>query len=254
MRKTSYISKKLSDSVLGLALLTAPITLPQPSIDEVSDSASFEAPSKKSVLGRFLETEIEGRIERVSGKPMTTSERKKRSHEIAIAIAEASYVYNVDPFLILSMIEVESRYNAAAVGLHGEKGLMQIKPSTARWISPVTDELHDCDLHQVRCNLMMGASYVSHLQQKVEKRRGQSEEGGLELSTPVLFREHVLRSYNLGPAKANRLANERTPASETAEETAATDTEMPEVVPYATKIGKKADRMRSRYLTLAMNH
>ncbi len=248
MRKSSYISKTLSDSVLGLALLTAPLSLPQPAIEAAHDSTAFETTSKKSVLGLFLETEIESRIERVSGKPMKNSERRSRAREIAFAIAEASYVHNVDPFLLLSMIEVESRYNTAAVGLHGEKGLMQIKPTTARWISPVTDELHECDLHQIRCNVMTGASYVAHIQQKVEKLRGQTEADGIELSTPILFREYVLRSYNLGPAKAKRIALDRVPAAEPAE------VGQVETVPYATKIGKKADRMRSRYLTLAMNH
>lgn len=241
MRKFSYIPKTLSDSFLGFALLTVPISLPQPSIDDRSDSATFEHRPQETVLGRFLQTEIESRIERVSGKSFTAAERASRSRDVALAVAEASYVYGVDPFLLLSMIEVESRYNVAAVGLHGEKGLMQIKPSTARWIAPIVHELYNCDLHEVRCNVMTGANYVRHIQIKTEKRRA-SDDDSLELTTPVRFREHVLRSYNLGPAKANRLASDRTPATESA------------VVPYATKIGKKADRMRSRYLALAMTH
>lgn len=250
MRTITYISKTLSDSVLGVALLTLPLSLPQPAIHDVNEIASFEGSyepvQRETALGRFLQSEIEQRIERVSGKSFEPSLRRQMSRDIAMAVAEASYINDVDPFLLLSMIEVESRYNKAAVGLHGEKGLMQIKPSTALWVAPEKDELYACNLHEIRCNIMMGASYVGFLQRKVEKRRARAEdpEQLAELATPKLFRQHVLRSYNLGPAKANRIADERGPAMENPEN---------ETIPYATKIGRKADRMRSRYLALAMN-
>lgn len=233
MRKSSCISKRLSDSVLGLALLTVPLSLPGPAIDDVLEAVAPQAAVSETALGRFLETEIEGRMEKVSGHSIEKSELRARSHEIAVAVAEASYLHEVDPFLLLSMIEVESRYNSNAKGLHGEIGLMQMKPTTARWIAPVTDQLYDCDLHGIRCNVMMGATYVSHIQ-RVTKARDEQHESF------QLFRAHVLRSYNLGPAKANRLEFERAPASDG------------DPVPYAVKIAWRADRMHSRYLAAAI--
>ncbi|CAN5628264.1 hypothetical protein BH10BDE1_BH10BDE1_10000 [soil metagenome] len=247
MRNISNISKRISDSVLGLALIATPLGFlagPLSGDDAVlstESAASTPSIAQTSSLGKFLESEITGRIERVSGRRFEAAVRNQRSREIASAVAEASYLYDVDPFLLLSMIEVESRYHADAVGLHGEIGLMQIKPSTARWIAPVTDALFNCDLHEVRCNIMMGASYVGHLQQKVEKqRRNQDELTAQNLATAPQFREHVLRSYNLGPAKANRLASDRVPAAEG------------DPAPYATKIAWRTDRMRSRYLVAAL--
>ena len=37
-------------------------------------------------------------------------------------------IYNVDPSLVLSVIQVESDYKADAIGAHGEVGLMQLRP------------------------------------------------------------------------------------------------------------------------------
>lgn len=243
MRNSSYLSKRISDSVLGLVLVVTPLSFLVRPIGQGA-RAPVEEPSavQTSSLGKFLESEISNRIERVSGQPLSPEVRSLRSREIASAIAEASYLHSVDPFLLLSMIEVESRYQADAVGLHGELGLMQIKPSTARWVTPVTDEFYGCDLHQVRCNVMMGATYVSHLQHRIAKQRNTKDEVLREsLATPPFFREHVLRSYNFGPARANRLAKEglateRLPANEI------------QVTSYATKVATRTDRMKQRYL------
>ncbi len=242
MRKSSYISKTVSDSVLGLALLAVPMTYLASATNSQSliadDSQESVSPLAHHAVGHFLETEIQERIERVSGKTLDMPTRVSRSREIALAITEASETYNVDPFLLLGMIEVESRYNVHAVGTQGELGLMQIKPATAQWIAPVTDALFACDLHAIRCNIMSGARYMSHIQTRTQKRRAALlETAGLggALSTDASIREHVLRSYNLGPAKANRLSLNRVPANES------------DVVPYATKIASRADRLRSRF-------
>ena len=227
MRKNSYIR---------LALLALPLSLPAPAFDEAHDFDFHAKAPVTTTLGSFLESEVENRIEKVSGHKLQKFELAARSIEIAMALAEASYVHKVDPFLLLSMIEVESRYDVTAVGLHGELGLMQIKPSTARWIAPISDELYNCDLHGIRCNIMMGASYVGHLQNRTGTRH-----------TIALFREHVLRSYNLGPARANRMESARLPATEFTHQVAGDSG----AASYASKIAKHADRLRSRYLAVA---
>ena len=236
----------MSDSVLGLALLAAPLTYLIAPMNEshvqIADQESGEtsSPLAHHQVGHFLESEIQERMERVSGKKIEAEVRMARSREIAMAIIEASETYKVDPFLLLGMIEVESRYNVHAVGTQGELGLMQIKPATAQWIAPVTDALFACDLHEVRCNIMSGARYMGHIQTRTEKRRtALLESVGLTggLSADASVREHVLRSYNLGPAKANRLLPDRTLASEGQD------------APYATKIARRADRLRDRFKT-----
>jgi len=47
-------------------------------------------------------------------------------------VRSASYRYDVDPYLVLGMIKVESNFNAYAVSHKGAKGLMQLMPGTAR--------------------------------------------------------------------------------------------------------------------------
>ncbi len=261
MRKTSYIAKTVSDSVLGIALLASPVAFLVPSnreakapIADTDLSENQDSPLRHSAprngLGSFLESEISERMERVSGRDLDDALVRSRSTEIATAIAEASFEYQVDPFLLMAMIEVESRYHVEAVGRHGELGLMQIKPSTARWIQPVTDALWGCDLHEIRCNIMSGARYVGHLQSRTEKRRGELlSDLGLKTSgqgVTASLREHVLRSYNLGPARANRLAaeraNDREPATEIEETALSVATPS-----YAQKIARRADRFRDRY-------
>lgn len=177
-------------------------------------------------LGAFLRAEIEDRIERVSGRTWNPDERALFASTLAEAIAEAAYEQNLDAFLLLSMVEVESRYNSQAVGRHGERGLMQIKPSTAKWITGGIE----CDLHQSHCNIAAGAAYLKYLTQRTERRQAEDD------LNDVSLRLHVLRSYNEGPARADRLSLE-TPAP----------------IPYATKIADRAERFRNRFLAQVLN-
>lgn len=216
-----------------------------------SDEGAAPPPlAPKSFLGRFLVSEIENRMERISGKKLEPQVRNFKAREIAAAIAEASYTYDVDPFLLLSMIEVESRYNHLAVGTVGELGLMQIKPSTALWISPKTDELHGCNLHEIRCNIMMGATYVSHLKARTEKRRQADASGTLKSSRA--FREYVLRSYNLGPARTDRLAADRIESDRSPATDLVFTGQVQAPTSYAVKIARRANSFRSRYLVAAV--
>jgi soluble lytic murein transglycosylase-like protein len=57
--------------------------------------------------------------------------RRKPYHSY---IAQASQVYEVDSTLIRAIIMVESGYNPRAVSHRGARGLMQLMPTTARWL------------------------------------------------------------------------------------------------------------------------
>lgn len=210
-------------------------------------------PSSATSMGRFLETQIAERVERVSGRTWTKLARLKMARELSIAIAKASYEFDLDPFLLLAMVEVESRYNTMAVGTVGERGLLQIRPQTAKWIVPVTDELHECDLHEIACNVATGARYLQYLEVQTSKRE-------IEFENHHAQRTFVLRSYNLGPARAYRLAMEqdveldsdRQPANETAAETATEPAAVaPVVATYADKISSRANRFQTWYLQAA---
>ncbi|MDX9730874.1 MAG: transglycosylase SLT domain-containing protein [Bdellovibrionales bacterium] len=194
----------------------------------VNDSSNF-------ALERFLREEIAGRIERVNGRSWETTERLTFTRDLSQAITDASVEFELDPFLLLAMIETESRYNKNAIGGHGELGLMQIKPSTARWITPVTDANWNCDLHEVRCNVMTSARYVRYIKDRIQDNKLKREDFHV-LKTEKAIRIHTLRSYNLGPARANRQpANLENPASE--------------ILPYAAKITARAEQFKTRFET-----
>lgn len=66
--------------------------------------------------------------------------------------------YAIDPALIASMITVESAGRANAFGAAGEIGLMQIIPSTGKWIAGVTEE----QLWTPEINISTGTKYLRY--------------------------------------------------------------------------------------------
>lgn len=75
--------------------------------------------------------------------------------------------YNVDVYVALATIEVESRGCEDAVSNVGAIGLMQLMPKTADWIAK---EYGICvkDYFAVDTNIRLGVAYLSYLSQKFE--------------------------------------------------------------------------------------
>ncbi len=48
-------------------------------------------------------------------------------------IKKYSKEYNVDPYLVAAIINVESRYDKEAISSKKARGLMQISPTTGEW-------------------------------------------------------------------------------------------------------------------------
>lgn len=252
--KTLLSSKNLFATTMATCVLLVASNSQEASIVSMTSSMTddvYEAcdglcgtePSSSTSMGRFLETQIAERVERVSGTTWTTAARLKMARELSIAIAKASYEFDLDPFLLLAMVEVESRYNTMAVGAVGERGLLQIRPQTATWIAPVTDELYECDLHEVACNIATGAKYLRHLETQTAKRE-------IEFESRHSQRTFVLRSYNLGPARAYRLAMEQDVELDS-DRTPATPDVSPITLSYADKISTRAARFQTWYLQAA---
>lgn len=75
--------------------------------------------------------------------------------------------YNVDSFLIYSIIKAESNFKKDAISPSGAKGLMQLMDSTAEEIeSKIGNPLPEENLLEVEKNIMIGAKYYSELSQK----------------------------------------------------------------------------------------
>ena len=93
--------------------------------------------------------------------------------------------YEVDPSIIVAMIERESTFNADVIGDSGNSlGLMQIQP---RWHKERMERLGCEDLLDPYQNVMVGVDYISEL---IGMGRGMS---------------WALMAYNGGPSYANKM-------------------------------------------------
>jgi len=76
----------------------------------------------------------------------------------------AAAEFDVDPFLIWSIMRQESRYDPGAFGFAAERGLMQILPTTQDWIAEqLGEEISPGDAFTPRASVRMGAWYLRHL-------------------------------------------------------------------------------------------
>jgi len=99
-------------------------------------------------------------------------------------VSKYSEEYNLDPFLLYAMIKVESSFNEKAISPKNARGLMQIMPSTGKWIAEkLKDEkFNEEDLFEPGKNIMMGAWYINYLNEKFD--------GNMSLA---------IMAYNAGP-------------------------------------------------------
>jgi soluble lytic murein transglycosylase-like protein len=96
--------------------------------------------------------------------------------EITIAVLEASMEYEVDPYLIASLIAAESSFRKTAVSRKGARGLTQLMP----------DKCHDLDWKDIKSNVSRGTEYFSQQLQRF---------GTIPLA---------LAAYNAGPTRVAR--------------------------------------------------
>ena len=92
--------------------------------------------------------------------------------------------FNLDKALVYSVIKVESDFNPKAVSKSGALGLMQILPSTARWIAKeLGEEYSKENMFEPKVNIRFGCFYLRYLFNKFEKQ------------------EIVICAYNAGEGK-----------------------------------------------------
>lgn len=72
--------------------------------------------------------------------------------------------YNVDRFLAISVMKVESNFAENALSHSGAVGLMQIMPETANWIAYCLNETPNVNLHDTEVNIKYGIWYIAELQ------------------------------------------------------------------------------------------
>lgn len=112
------------------------------------------------------------------------------------SIVEYSAMYHVDPYLIASIIRVESNFRPDKLSAKGAIGLMQLMPPTAQWIMEQEgNRQSDIDrLHEPEINIKYGAWYVRSLQQQFVAPHTSSEDAVARIAA----------AYNAGPGNVAR--------------------------------------------------
>lgn len=94
----------------------------------------------------------------------------------------------IDPYLVMAVIRVESKFRPKAQSIRGAKGLMQLMPETAKWAAEQMGETYQPEsLFEIDYNTKIGCWYLAKLLK---------EFGG---SLPL-----TLAAYNGGPGNVTQ--------------------------------------------------
>lgn len=110
---------------------------------------------------------------------------RSQARKLAKTINKECDQYDLDPFLILAVIQVESNFSPKAVSNKGAIGLMQVTPSTAEYLAEkmgISIRGYK-SLHDPFINVRLGIYYLSILQDRFNNI------------------EHTLMAYNFGPGR-----------------------------------------------------
>lgn len=105
-----------------------------------------------------------------------------------LIVKECSNYDNLDPYLILAVIQVESEFSPKAISKRGAIGLMQVMPGTAEYIAKEMGVDYDGKkaLYDPFINVKLGIHYLSLLTDKYDST------------------ENALDAYNCGPTNFDK--------------------------------------------------
>lgn len=86
--------------------------------------------------------------------------------EYKTEVIEYSNKYNLDPYLVLAIINTESKFDKHATSSQNAKGLMQITDATAEEMNEMTntaDEITDENIYDEEVNIELGCKYLASL-------------------------------------------------------------------------------------------
>lgn len=118
---------------------------------------------------------------------------KKYAANISATIIAESDRHGFDPIFVMAVIQTESQFDPTILGGHGEIGLMQIKPDTAKWISQKEGIAWKGKntLKNPVMNVRIGIAYMSFLRKNFSGAAS-----------------HYVAAYNMGPSNVRRLASQ----------------------------------------------
>lgn len=145
---------------------------------------------KKSSVSRFEnKLDLEKKILTIVSAKLPKKYRATWDKKVARAILDEAFKHQLDPMFVAAVIEGESSFNPDTIGPVGEIGLMQVRPSTGKWLSqrlkrPWTGK---SSLKNPVTNVVLGTAYLAFLRNKFEGH------GQLYVA-----------AYNMGPKNVRR--------------------------------------------------
>lgn len=116
---------------------------------------------------------------------------KNQSEKVAKTIIEEANKYEMDPLFLSSIIKHESGFNPLSIGLVGEIGLMQIRPTTAKWLNDKHKIVKKVNLKNPVINIKIGAFFLNKLRGKFDNNS-----------------RYYMSAYNMGAAKLRQRLKE----------------------------------------------
>ena len=151
-------------------------------IDEDASQYEILAESNSEILGEITpeEAEVFLFILRFSDSMNSNDARK-----LASLIVEECDRYDLDPYLILAVIQVESEFTPKAVSGQGAIGLMQVMPATGKYVAKELGISYrgKNTLYDPFVNVRLGIHYLSFLADRFDST------------------ENALAAYNYGPTR-----------------------------------------------------
>lgn len=106
-----------------------------------------------------------------------------------VIVEECDNYKNLDPYLILAIIQIESEFSPSAVSHRGAVGLMQVMPRTAEFVAKEMGMSYNGSnsLYDPLINVRLGIHYLSELADRYDTT------------------EKALAAYNYGPTNYEKL-------------------------------------------------
>lgn len=152
---------------------------------------------KKNLIKKAEKSENIEPFVRELTKKFLVKKQLKYSKRIAKAILKESRNYGFDPLFVMAVIQNESSFNVKMVGAVGEIGLMQVRPTTAQWISNLYHIPYKGEktLFEPEVNIRLGVALMDKLRDQFDAHS-----------------RLYISAYNIGATKVRSLVEEdRTP-------------------------------------------
>ncbi len=153
----------------------------------------------KELLGRRYSGSLAQKAENISDLQVVIYDNvhkhlpkkfQSQALDLTKTIITEAEAHDLDPVFVMAVIKTESSFNPMARGGHGEIGLMQLKPDTAKWIADQEDIFWHgpSTLENPIQNVKIGVAYLALLR---EQSSG--------------YANKYLSAYNMGLAKVRRM-------------------------------------------------